>query len=349
MRLLAIFSAVCAVVLAVVIWRVLVLTQAPAASEPPTPPPPAVQAVEATPPEVAEPEVRPSPPPATASTPTMPPLETEPGTRPAKRVSSTRWVNPSLNEPALRRLAEAREVLAHDPLHPRALADELSALRELQRWPEAADTLQRLLSLDPDDTRRRRELAEVLLRLGRWPEAIEALDIVVEREPGDADAWQYLAAAHQSLGHLQDALLSWNTVIELQPDNADAYAYRGAALLRFRDWEGALADFERAGQLNPADAGVALNRSLALSQLGRTEEAERCLHDILANQPSNVPAMNRLAELAWQAYRSDPHANADKRAEAIQWWRQSLSVDPEQPDIAALAESAERELPGRYP
>lgn len=241
---------------------------------------------------------------------------------------------------ALRRLAAARDALADDPFHPAALADELAALRELERWPEAADTLARLVELEPGNVQRRLEYAETLLRLELWMCAIQTLEILVEQAPDHAQAWHYLAAARQALGHLQDARQCWSRVIELTPQDTGAYDYRGQVLLDLHEWAAAAGDFERALELDPENVDAALNLALALLRSGREEAACRCVRDVLARHPRHVPALNRLAETCWLAYRADPIGKRAELDAAIEAYCRSLEIDPDQPPIRTLLEAA---------
>ena len=70
---------------------------------------------------------------------------------PASSDASVHWPEDPQQADVLRRLDAARAALRDDPDHERALHDELAALAELNRWPEAAQTLARLQRLRPDD------------------------------------------------------------------------------------------------------------------------------------------------------------------------------------------------------
>lgn len=238
----------------------------------------------------------------------------------------------------LQRLARARETLANDPYHPGALRDELAALRALGRWQEAERSLKRLVEAEPDNLELKMEYARQLTREGYWAQAIAPLRQVVDREPDNLAAWSLLAAAHQTNGHLEAARQGWTQVIELSPEDAGAYSNRGQVYVAWRDWAHAAADLEKSCELDPAQEDTALALSQAYLELGRHAEATELARKVLARNPRNVRAMNRLAEALWRASSFD----SDEAAlnEARQWWQKSLAIDPDQPAIRARLEAA---------
>jgi len=249
-----------------------------------------------------------------------------------------RWAGEATKQAVLERLSAAREALKRDPEHPRALREELEALVELGRWSEAADTLAALATVEPENPRWLRERAGCLLRLAHFASALAPLREYLARAPQDAEAWSWLAAAQQSLGHLHDAEESWSRVLVLRPADAEALACRGELRLTLHDWSGAAADLQRACQLNPENTDAAIGLSAALAELGQHDAAFQRLSLVLERYPHHVRAINQLAELYWRSWmagRAETHRSA-----AIDCWRRSLTLDPDQPQIRRLLEQA---------
>jgi tetratricopeptide (TPR) repeat protein len=239
---------------------------------------------------------------------------------------------------ARERLQRAREQLARDPTHAAALRDEAAALADLGDWYNAASSLGRLHRLTPDDTALQFEYASACMRGRRWIDAVRTLKALVATKPENARAWFNLAVAHEAVGHLSDARTAWDAAIALDPTPA-AYARRGAVLLDLRENEAALADFERVRAATPEALDALLNATVALERLGRLDEARAMLRAHRADHPRHVPVLNRLGELAWAAYAQDRDAAA--RAEAVNCWRESLAIVPEQPAVAAALKAAD--------
>ncbi len=339
MRLLAAFMLLCLLLAGVIVWRFLPAgdtdSQPAAAPAPtatlempePSPAPAAVPSDTAQPGDTVQ-QARLPAAPAPAPEFAVEPTQVPPASAPVH------WADTSVPA-AERRLAAARATLAGDPEHPTALRDELAALRALDRWSEAAQTLARLMRLEPDELDWRLQHIEAVIRQGLWAQAIDPLVQFVERQPDNARAWLYLAAARQTLGHLSEAERSWTRVLELAPDLPSARARRGEVRLALHDWAGAAEDLELAVAADPGDAGTALYLAAALAGSGREQEARRCALSLLERQPQNVRALNYLAELAWQAYLRAPQTSPQEHDAALDWWRRSLALDPAQPAIRA--------------
>ncbi len=354
MRLLVLFIAICLVLVAAFVWHLV----APRGPQPPEVPPAPRTHDPAAPPETAS--SHPAPPadarsPHTGTT-AQPqaaspvaelrvPAAGAPQTRPAGAVATTqpttqppiRWATDPDVRAARQRLELARATLEHAPYHPAALRDERNALLQLGRWREALASTGRLLELFPDDAELLADRAALLLSLDRALDAIPLLDRVVSKDPNDVRAWYNLAVAHQSLGHLADARDAWEAVIARAP-SAEAYAHRGVVLLDLHQWQAAAADFEAALAETPAAHDVALNLALALTKLGRFEEARARLRTILDANPRHVPALNRMAALYAQQARGDERLSHALRAAAADYAQRSLAVDPNQPATVALLE-----------
>jgi tetratricopeptide (TPR) repeat protein len=341
MRTLIIFVAVCLVMVGLLVWQLVTASHVEAPAR--TAAQPAVQPEEgprlirddAMPAQEAEegPRMVADEVPAEA---VAPQAVAEPGAVGAPEVAKveaeTRWPEDPALRRAQQRLEEAREMLRADPLHEAALRDAAAALAQLERWDEVAVTLENLRTVRPEDSDLCREHASVLMQLGRAVEAIGVLNELVAMMPEDAQAWFNLAAAHQTLGHLSAALHAWNRAIALEP-TTEAYAQRGVVLLDLGRWDEAAADLERVVAADATARESVVNLAHALVRLGRTDEARERLTALAEREPTYLPAVNRLAELALQAWQAGPH-DAARRAALAKWCRQSLAVDPEQKDVA---------------
>jgi predicted Zn-dependent protease len=253
--------------------------------------------------------------------------------------ATVRWAGDE-ERAAKKRFAELRQILVADPYNQAALEAALELARRLEWHNEACDLLGRLVRLRRDDVGLRFELATQLMRLERWLEAIPQLRFVVEAQPENERAWYDLAIAHQALGHLRDARATWNRVIQLMPANPDAYAHRGEVLLDLRAWTQAAADFETSLGLSPGALDATMNLALALAKLGRADQARDRLLPLLERHPVHVPLLNRLAELTWTLYQSDPAENHALAEETVGYCARSLAINDAQPEIKALHDRA---------
>jgi tetratricopeptide (TPR) repeat protein len=325
-KLIVISTAVCLLMVGVLAWCIIV-PQAQTHVPEPVPTIPASQPAESTP-DHAQPQS-----PARV------------GTKVAAAEPVVHWATDPAALDAQHRLERAQQALSENPLHEQALRDKATALADLRQWSPLADTLKRLIELNPHDVGLRYERATVLIQLRQWLDALAELKLVVTQRPEDSRAWFNLAAAHQAIGHLAAARQAWDRVIALSPDT-EAHARRGEVLLDLHEWASAAADFEAVLTQQPRAPDATLNLALALAKLDRGAEAQARLLESLAEHPLNVPTLNRLAELAEARCAVAGQTACD---EAAQWCRRSLAIDPQQPEVQKLLDATQGPRPPTEP
>lgn len=278
-----------------------------------------------------------------------------------------RWADDRLRERAVRQVSRASSWLAPQPAssadaRPAATSgaarpsspfpgtaewDEarsiLESLVQSGQWDDALALAGQLVAADPDDASARFVLSTILMRLRLWAQALEELGALTALAPDSPSAWFNRAVAEGQLGRLHEAATSWDRCLGLAPDHVEALARRGALRLDLERWSAAAADFQAVLALSPDALDAKLNLALAWRHLGRYDEAYAVLRDALVRHPRNVPALNRMADLCWLLYRGDPDSRFLSRDEAAAWCRQSLAIDPAQPDVAALLVEIERD------
>lgn len=164
--------------------------------------------------------------------------------------------------------------------------------------PPAADAFARALELDPDFPNARRAFARAALNADRFVEAEAAARELIAQQP-DADAWNILCAALRGQERLEEAAAAGEEAVRLDPKSHAARHDWAVAIGRLGRVEEALAAFE-ALAADGADAGaIAVNRSAALLELDRAEDAERILLDAVARNPADMGVQTALAKARW--------------------------------------------------
>ena len=182
------------------------------------------------------------------------------------------------------------------------------------RWPEAQDTLERLLKRSPDhalallvrgalhdqlrnpteaeaDFRRaveltpasptaRLALAEHLNRRGHTREAVQQYEWVLRSRPADPAALLGLARAHADAADLEAARHRLDELLAAVPANVDALVERGRIELRVNRPDAAELFLARAVQAAPWHREANRLHLAALTDLGRTADADRCRDQI---------------------------------------------------------------------
>ncbi len=251
-----------------------------------------------------------------------------------------RWAADPRRRELLQQLERAAETLRSDPYHAAALRDAAAAAASLGYWTAAADCLQRLLELEPQDGELRFQLAAVLIRLRRFVEAIPLLQELVSEQTDNGRAWFNLAVAHQALGHLSEARAAWDRAVELHPGDIETLAHRGEVLLDLHEWAPAAADFSAALKLDPNSTDCTLNLALAWQRMGRRGEARALLLDLLARRPRNVPALRRLVDICREELEVNP-ADPSARRDLLSFGRRLVEIIPDEPGVRELLERTE--------
>ncbi len=193
---------------------------------------------------------------------------------------------------------EFRRALAVSPEYPRAYyaLGQLALHRE--RYDEARQWLLRVIAVTPDYPATHYVLGEVERKQGRVEAAEAAFRRAVELNPRDAKAHERLGLLAQQAGNDAAAETSYLLALQHNPDSALARNNLGTIYLKRRDWPRALEQFTIAVRRDPTDVDVALNRAVALSALGRKDDARAAAETLLRNLPSDArfDAHRRAAE-----------------------------------------------------
>ena len=110
------------------------------------------------------------------------------------------------------------------------------------------------------------------------------------QDPAQVDGWVLRSGLLGLLGRPERAAADAARAIALAPDNPAGWQHRGITRLLLRDPAGALLDLTHALELDPTRGPCSFHRALALSALGRLEEAAAELERFLTLQPDGDDA-----------------------------------------------------------
>lgn len=116
-------------------------------------------------------------------------------------------------------------------------------LRASGRPAEATGCYRRALDLRPGDIAASSNLANALKDLQRYREAVELHQRIVSTQPTSA-AWTNLGVALHDGGQLADALAAFTQAVKLDPENASAHFDRAQILLRLARYDEGWKEFE---------------------------------------------------------------------------------------------------------
>lgn len=202
----------------------------------------------------------------------------------------------------------------------------------LNEFDEAADAYNHALSLKPDHVESVTALGTVYLTLGRADEALAQAQKAVDLNPRSAPAWSNLGVTLDYLGRFPDAERAYRKSLELDSYAAPTLLNLGTNLTR---------------QSRPAEAVVLLTKLiekddsfLARKRLGdaylRSKKPDLALAEYrksVALKPDYPPALNGVADALIVQYQLGSQIDEPARRAAIESWRASLRINPNQPKV----------------
>ncbi len=160
---------------------------------------------------------------------------------------------------------------------------------------EAVSHLCRCLELDPKYPEAITCRAHVNIWLGKYREALADAKAALQLDPKDTFARQLHAWASASLGEVDQALHELKELSQGQSDTTGLLSLRGHCYLMQGRWNDAIAELTEAVQHYPSDVLAYADRAVALSALGKAEEAKRDLEECARLAPSlRVPTAARM-------------------------------------------------------
>ncbi len=215
----------------------------------------------------------------------------------------------------------------NDAAH-RGLADTLW-LRG--RRNEAIVHLKQAVQLSAGDPKHLQRLGRMYLELGRVDEAARQCEIALQSDREWAALWALWGDCEMAQGRSPAALAAYHRALSLQPDYPYVQLQAAEIYHQQKRHDRLLATLDRFNEsggsalVNQTDGGIIpgradLLRGLAYRELGRGDEATRCLIAAAQKNPSDVTARLQLA--------ASSIAGGDSVA-AQGWIAQAMRIDPE--------------------
>jgi putative PEP-CTERM system TPR-repeat lipoprotein len=147
---------------------------------------------------------------------------------------------------------------------------------------EARDSILKVLRVAPEHMPSLLLAGAVSLNLGALHQAENYLRHYLEANPNHLQARKMLASTLLRSGHSPDALVVLAPALKKPQQDVQLLALAGETYMQVRDFNNASSYFEQASALNPKAAN--LRTSLAMSKLGKGEQAQAVADLVLATQ-----------------------------------------------------------------
>ena len=205
----------------------------------------------------------------------------------------------------------------------------------LSRLQDAASAYLDALKLNPQDLKSNMYLGMAYAALGRADLGLPYVQKAAEIDPKNPDAAANLAVVLDTLGEYSAAEAGYRRALELDSGRIETIVNLAGCLMSQKRFKEATQLYEEA--LRSKDSTLLRQRyGAALVQSGDLDLAIQQFDAALKLNPQNYHAYNGLGDARIAQYRKSSLLDEAKRAEAIKNWKQSLSLNPDQPRIAAL-------------
>lgn len=193
-------------------------------------------------------------------------------------------------------------------------------LFQQRRFEHAEKELKQALSLDPRNAEAHAMLGLCLAQRQAYADASAEADQAVGLEPDRPFGHYARASILLDRDRYNEAALAIHEALRLNSYDPDYYALQARVRFAQRRWQDALESAENGLAIQADHAGCGNLRAMALTQLGRREEAAATLGQSLSRDPHNAVTH---ANQGWTYLHQGDHKKA------LEHFREALRIDPE--------------------
>ncbi len=229
-----------------------------------------------------------------------------------------RGVSAARTEPA-KAIAELTEVLKEDPdliMARRARAVAYEASGRFDQAIAELGILEKQGRSTPEDGV---AMGDNLRFAGRPDEAMKVLERTARENPKFVQPWLSIAEIHIKRGHRPAAASAYEHVLSVVPDHIEALRGLGDLALLDEKPEPAGSRYEQILRLDPDDGGAMTKLGVVRMQMGRREEATSLFRKVVEREPANGEALLYLAGAL---------ASSGRPGEAIPYFERALAAGP---------------------
>ena len=205
----------------------------------------------------------------------------------------------------------------------------------LQRLQDAITAYLRAVKLDGEDWESHMNVGLVYLAIGRKPEAVNYLSKATVLNPTGGVAFGNLGIALDAQGRYPDAEAAYRRALELDPEDTAAMGNLGKNLIRQRKTNEALTILRGLADLTESASARKLYGD-ALVTATRHDEAIKLYQGILKEDAKYYPALNGMGSALIGKYEKGLQLDDKTRVAAVDAWRRSLALKPEQPRVSEM-------------
>ena len=154
-----------------------------------------------------------------------------------------------------------------------ALHARAAAAAEKGHCASACAIYEKILHLQPTDSKALLHLGKIAKQLGDAKTALKSLLLIPQDDPYYFDAQLESGLIFMKIGNADAAIKCLSSAIKTQPSSVLALASRAMAFIKIEKYEKALLDLTKCTNLDPKRADIFYNRALTYRKLGENENA----------------------------------------------------------------------------
>jgi tetratricopeptide (TPR) repeat protein len=208
----------------------------------------------------------------------------------------------------------------------------------LQRFTEAIAAYQRAVEIRPLDPNANMNMAMVYTEMGQPLRGLPYAQRALQGGGTDAEtanAYANLGTISATLGNDDAAIEAFKHSLELNSRQAEVYLNLGQEYIKLAKFEQARGVLENARQIVVSPA-ISERLGLVYYKLHDLEKARASFEDALHQTPNYTQALNGLGVVAMTRSLGSTPPDVDAAREALEYWNQSLKIDPNQTAIQQL-------------
>jgi len=213
-----------------------------------------------------------------------------------------------------------------------ALHARAAAAAENGQWTSACTIYEKILHLQPTDSKALLHLGQSAKQVGDAKTALKSFLMVPQDDPHYFDAQLDAGLIFMKTGNAEAAIKSLSSAIKTQPSSVAALASRAMAFAKIEQYENALLDLTKCTKLAPKKADIFYNRALVYRKLHDSKNAIADYTSAIKLDDSHYRAYNNRAIALRDAKRFDSAiADFDKAIEvkrdfAEGYWNKALTL-----------------------
>lgn len=182
----------------------------------------------------------------------------------------------------------------------RLALEEARRLVRAHEFSKALEPALRLRDADPNNHAYLRLLAEAYHGAGNFGEEARTWESFMEHAPLPFEACPQIGLAYQKQSKTDEALNAFQRCYELDHRDSDSIFYFALALERKGDYARAEGLYRQGLRLAPDYADLAVGSARCMLHLGKAEQAEKAIKQVLARHPENVDALLVAGLASWR-------------------------------------------------